>query len=130
MRRSRAGVAMRTIWPQGSTCRSSSRSGPGPGGLWRRIRDAGRCKSRVVHDDNRGDSRNSGGPPNAAMQKSLLIYGICVRAHGMPGFPDPQASGGWPNSARNHENSRSMRPGNKTAGPTQLPRTSSKALPR
>jgi hypothetical protein len=44
---------------------------------------------------------NSGGPTPPAVTKELLAFSKCVRAHGVPSFPDPTASSGFPNSARN-----------------------------
>ena len=47
---------------------------------------------------------NSGGPTPPAVTKALLAFSECVRAHGVPSFPDPTANSGFPNSARNYEN--------------------------
>jgi hypothetical protein len=47
---------------------------------------------------------NSGGPPTPAQTKALLKFSKCVQTHGVPDFPDPQAAGGFPNSARNYTN--------------------------
>jgi hypothetical protein len=30
----------------------------------------------------------------------LLKFSMCIQKHGVPDFPDPQAAGGFPNSAR------------------------------
>jgi hypothetical protein len=46
---------------------------------------------------------NSGGPPPSAETQALLKFSECVRAHGVPDFPDPRASGGFPDSARAYE---------------------------
>lgn len=47
---------------------------------------------------------NSGGPASPTQTKELLAFSRCIRAHGVPGFPDPTASSGFPNSARNYTN--------------------------
>lgn len=39
---------------------------------------------------------NSGGPLTADQMKGQLHYTACMRAHGLPKFPDPLPSGGFP----------------------------------
>jgi hypothetical protein len=43
---------------------------------------------------------NSGGPTPPTVTKALLAFSDCIRAHGVPDFPDPTASSGFPDSAR------------------------------
>jgi hypothetical protein len=42
---------------------------------------------------------NSGPPPSPALAKAQLAYSECIRNHGIPRFPDPQASGGFPSGS-------------------------------
>lgn len=42
-----------------------------------------------------GGAGNSGPPPSPTLAKAQLAYSKCIRTHGVPGFPDPQAGGGF-----------------------------------
>jgi hypothetical protein len=42
---------------------------------------------------------NSGGPPSPAETKKLLDFVACMRAHGVPNYPEPLSSGGFSRSA-------------------------------
>ncbi len=35
-------------------------------------------------------TQNAGGPPNAKLQQAALAFAQCMRAHGVPNFPDPK----------------------------------------
>jgi hypothetical protein len=48
-----------------------------------------------------GGSASSGGARTGSMQSKLLAFSSCIRAHGVPGFPDPQPGGGFARSALN-----------------------------
>jgi hypothetical protein len=43
-----------------------------------------------------GSSRGSGGPSNGAGSGAGLRFAACMRSHGVPHFPDPGPSGGFP----------------------------------
>jgi hypothetical protein len=42
-----------------------------------------------------GDAAGSGAPSAGALGSAALAYAKCMRASGVPGFPDPNASGGF-----------------------------------
>jgi hypothetical protein len=48
-----------------------------------------------------GGPASSGGARTGSMQSKLLAFSSCMRAHGVPGFPDPQPGGGFTRSALN-----------------------------
>jgi hypothetical protein len=48
-----------------------------------------------------GGSASSGGARTGSMQSKLLAFSSCIRAHGVPGFPDPQPGGGFARGALN-----------------------------
>lgn len=67
------------------------------------IASVGTTTSRATDTTNAtGRTASSSSPPSRAqVQQSLLKYAQCMRAHGVPNFPDPSSGGGFqisPNS--------------------------------
>lgn len=46
-------------------------------------------------DTTSGAASSGGGPTQAQLRQDLLKYSACMRAHGVPTFPDPSAGGGF-----------------------------------
>lgn len=43
-----------------------------------------------------GSSPNTGPSSSTGSSANLLVYAACMRSHGLPDFPDPDSSGGFP----------------------------------
>jgi hypothetical protein len=43
-----------------------------------------------------GSSSNTTSPSSKGSSANLLVYAACMRSHGLPDFPDPDSSGGFP----------------------------------
>ncbi|MBO0810085.1 MAG: hypothetical protein J2P32_17465, partial [Actinobacteria bacterium] len=52
-----------------------------------------------------GSTAGSGGSANPGdpSQSQMLAYARCMRSHGLPRFPDPDASGGFGDAGRNQQ---------------------------